>query len=300
VDFPVRRRWLGDLSGESLATAMSLDSATGNATRMVGPLLGGVILQVFSMTGVFVLSTIIFAACLVLVILSETPARAAVASGSHFVRELASGVRFVMDNPRLRRILAVTVAFNIWGFPFTSMIPVIGSDTLSLQPLMVGVLGSAEGFGALIGAVGLTALARPASFFSVYVFGTATYLFMVGYIGALTFVAGGPLHSFLAILAALTVTGVAGACFAAMQGTLTYLGTPPEYRSRVLGVLTLCIGTGPIGFFNIGWMAEAFGVPTALAISSLEGLFALALLWTYGRQDVGEPAPGAPRDPERA
>ena len=83
--------------------------------------------------------------------------------------------------------------------------------------------------------------------------------------------------------AALTVIGTAGACFAAMQGTLTYLAAPPIYRSRILGVLTLCIGTGPIGFFNVGWMAEIFGVPYALAIISFEGLLALLILWAWGK-----------------
>jgi hypothetical protein len=77
------------------------------------------------------------------------------------------------------------------------------------------------------------------------------------------------------------MTGIAGASFAAMQSTLTYLGASPEYRSRVLGVLTLCIGSGPIGFLNVGWMADIWGAPTALFVMSLEGLFALLLLWLY-------------------
>jgi len=68
-----------------------------------------------------------------------------------------------------------------------------------------------------------------------------------------------------------------------MQGTLTYLASPAQYRSRVLGVLTLCIGTGPIGFFNVGWMAENFGVANALIIISAEGLFALLALWVWGK-----------------
>ena len=79
----------------------------------------------------------------------------------------------------------------------------------------------------------------------------------------------------------LTTIGIAGACVAAMQSTLTYLGASPEYRSRVLGVLTLCIGSGPIGFFNVGWMADIWGAPTALLIMSLEGLFVLLVYWLY-------------------
>jgi hypothetical protein len=67
-----------------------------------------------------------------------------------------------------------------------------------------------------------------------------------------------------------------------MQSTLTYFHTAAEYRSRVLGVVALCIGTGPLGFLNVGWLAENHGVPAALAIMSLEGLFGLLLLWYWG------------------
>ena len=77
-----------------------------------------------------------------------------------------------------------------------------------------------------------------------------------------------------------------------MQGTLTYLASPPEYRSRVLGMLTLCIGTGPIGFFNVGLMAEQFGVAAALAIISVEGFVALLALWAWGGSETRK-SPGS-------
>ena len=67
-----------------------------------------------------------------------------------------------------------------------------------------------------------------------------------------------------------------------MQSVLTYLCAKPEYRSRVFGVFALCIGTGPLGFLNVGWLAEIYGVPAAMLIISAEGLFAILLLWIYG------------------
>ena len=97
------------------------------------------------------------------------------------------------------------------------------------------------------------------------------------------------MHSFIACCITLTAIGISGACFSTMQGTLTYAAAPPAYRSRVLGVLTLCIGTGPIGFFNVGLMAEFFGVPAALAIISLEGLFAMLVLWAFGKGSGAAP-----------
>ncbi|MEM7193178.1 MAG: MFS transporter, partial [Pseudomonadota bacterium] len=246
-------------------------------------------LELFSLAGVFYFSTLVFALCALLMLGVRLPVRGARTSTTFFLRELAAGVRFVVASPPLRRIFAITIVFNIWGFPFTSMIPVIGSANLGLNPFMVGVLSSTEGLGAFLGAVVIALLARPWMFFSIYLWGTTLYLCMVGYLGVLSFIAGGPVHSFLASSATLVVLGMASACFATMQGTLTYLAAAPEYRSRVLGVLTLCIGTGPIGFFNIGWMAESFGVSAALMISSVEGLLALLFLWAFSRDAQPDP-----------
>ena len=283
TDMPIRRRLLGDLAGDKVSAAMGLDSATGNATRMMGPLLGGIMLQLMGMFGVFWLSGFLYAICLLLIIVSSFPQRAVTTISTAFYSDLSSGIKFAANDPLLRRIFLITIIFNIWGFPFTSMIPVIGRDELSLTPFFVGVLSSMEGFGALLGALFITRFAFKEIFFRLYLGGTILYLSGIAYLALLTSVAGGPDHSFYASSAALTVIGTAGACFAAMQGTLTYLAAPPLYRSRILGVLTLCIGTGPLGFFNVGWMAEIFGVPYALAIISFEGLFALLILWAWGK-----------------
>ncbi len=287
TDMPIRRRLLGDLSGGNVSAAMSLDSATGNATRMAGPLLGGVVLQTVGMFGVFTFSGVIYAICLVLMLIAQLPGRITPAAPPSFLRDLAGGIRFVVGDRPLRRILTITIVFNLWGFPFTSMIPIIGREYLGLTPFYVGVISSMEGLGAFIGAMMVAMLAKPDYFFRIYLGGTLLNLSTIGYLGLLTLVAGGPHHSFFSVSVALVITGIASACFAAMQGTLTYLAAPPEFRSRVLGVLTLCIGSGPIGFFNVGWMAESFGVPAALGIISAEGLFVLLVLWVWGESQDG-------------
>ena len=295
ADMPVRRRLLGDLAGGDLATAMSLDSATSNATRMIGPVLGGVVLQAFSLVGVFVLSAAVFAVSLAAIAFTPVPGTPRRAQSTYFLRELISGIRFVAGDARLRWVLAVTVVFNVWGFPFTSMIPVIGAGRLGLDSSMVGLLSSAEGLGAFIGAVAVALAARPKGFAPLYLWGTAAYLALVGCLGVVSLAGGEVVDSFLAASGILLAVGLAGACFSAMQGTLSYLNAPPEYRSRVLGVLTLCIGTAPIGFLHVGWLAETFGVPAALMITGAEGLLALLLLRVCGaRYDAGAggPAPG--------
>ena len=282
TDMPVRRRLLGDLSDGDLAAAMSLDSATSNATRMAGPVLGGVVLQTFSLSGVFLLSAAVFAACLVAIALTPVPGAGRPAQSTHFVRELISGIRFVVGDARLRWVFGITIVFNVFGFPFTSMIPVIGSGQLGLDPAMVGLLGSTEGFGAFIGAIVIAMAVRPRAFASLYVWGTTAYLALVGCLGMVSLFGGGAVFPFVAAAGVLLAIGLAGACFSAMQSTLSYLNALPEYRSRVLGVLTLCIGTGPIGFLHVGWLAESFGAPVALMVTASEGLLALLVLRVVG------------------
>ena len=147
---------------------------------------------------------------------------------------------------------------------------------------MVGLLGSTEGFGAFIGAIVVAVAVRPRAFAPLYVWGTTAYLAFVGCLGTVSLLVAGPVLSFLAAAGVLLAVGLAGACFSAMQSTLSYLNALPEYRSRVLGVLTLCIGTGPIGFLHVGWLAETFGAPVALIVTASEGLLALLVLRLAG------------------
>ena len=281
TDMPVRRRLVGYLAGDSVSAAMSLDAATNSATRMAGPLFGGVMLQWVGITGVFFLSVSVYAICLVLVLLAQLPATGRRMASPALVRDLIAGVNFVLGDWKLRRVFLITIVFNVFGFPFTAMIPILGKEQLDLDPFLVGLLSSLEGFGAFVGALFVAVFGRPEAFARIFIWGCAGYLGAVFYLGILAYVAGGPYHSFMAVSMTLTVAGLFGAGFATMQSTLTYIHSSLEYRSRVFGVLALCIGTGPIGFLNVGWMAETFSLPTALLIMAVEGFFVLLVLWVY-------------------
>jgi hypothetical protein len=62
-------------------------------------------------------------------------------------------------------------------------------------------------------------------------------------------------------------------------------------RARLLGLMSVCIGVGPIGFLQIGLLADAIGARAAIVTIGLEGLAALALtypLWRAGSDAVTE------------
>jgi hypothetical protein len=71
------------------------------------------------------------------------------------------------------------------------------------------------------------------------------------------------------------------AVFAVMQATLVYKSAPVTMRARLLGVLSVCIGMGPIGFLYLGFLAEMFTPRTATMALAAQGLLVMLLTRRY-------------------
>lgn len=275
TDNPVRRKMIGDAVGPArIGAAMSLDVLASNVSRIAGPAIGGGLLAAFGVGVAFGLSALLYLVAIVVATGLRNGATADAPRGVPVWRELRDSFAAALRVPQLRGVLLVTVVFNVFAWPCTSMIPVIGRASLGLGPSGIGVLASMEGVGALATAALVGAAARPRFYPLLYVGGTAFYLAMM-VVFALS-------PSALPAALALLMTGVGGACFATMQATMTYLVAPPDMRGRALGVLSTAIGTGLFGFLQIGLLAEWLGAPMATAVVGSQGLLALLLthrLW---------------------
>ena len=267
---------MGEVVGPGrMSAAMSLDVGANNASRMLGPTVGGMLLATVGITGAFVVGI----AGYLIALIASTGVRhkdAAIASRSATVLEgVIEGVGVVRRNPRLIGTLVITVIYNTLGWPFTSMIPVIGQDNLHLGAAGIGTLASMDGVGAFCGAILIAFYASPPLFPRLYVGGVLVYLLML----PLFAVAASPLFAGFV----LVVTGFANAGFSIMQATLVYSLAPPEMRSRVFGVLSVCIGIGMLGFIHLGLLAGAMGASWATATIGVEGLVALWLTRRWWR-----------------
>jgi MFS family permease len=269
-DNPVRRVLMGEAVGrERMGWAMSLDVGASNASRAVGPAVGGMLLASVGIEGAFLLSVLLYGSALAATLSVRT--RIATSAGAAaMLARLRAGFALVGRDRRLAGALLVTVIYNLFGWPFTSMIPVIGRDSLNLGAEGIGLLAAVEGVGAFTGVVVLALWLKPAWYKACYVGGVVVYLGGVAGFALST--------SFPLAAAALLLTGVSGAGYAALQATIVYLAAPAEMRSRILGVLSLCIGTGPVGFIWLGWLAERIGANAATAVTAALGLLALAAI----------------------
>jgi MFS family permease len=271
MEHPVRRALIGDLVGpEGLGTAISLDSATFNGTRMAGPLAGGTVYALLGLPGAYAVGLAAYGFALWLVLGVAPAAQRPAPAGEGFLRSLVEGLRYVRGQGLLAGVMAVTVVANLFGFSYAAMVPVLGEGVLSLDAPGIGLLVSMEGLGASLGAVALAFVIRPGGYARVFTLGGGLFLVMV-----LVFARASTLP---VAMTALFLAGVGLAGFGAMQSTILLTASDPGLRSRVMGVLVVCIGAGPPGVLLVGFLAERLGVATALTLTSCAGITALLVL----------------------
>jgi MFS family permease len=269
TDHPVRRLLIGQAVGaRRMGAATSFDVMGSNASRAVGPVFGGVLLAALGPGAAFALALALYLAAIAAALPLRVGSVAEPRRAAGVLPELRESFGFAMREPKLRAAILVTIVFNLFAWPCASMVPVIGQDRLGLGPEGVGVLAGMDGFGALIGAALVGLFAKPERYAAIYLGGTILYL-----LALIAFaLAGSPLMAGTF----LVVVGIGGACFATMQGTLVFLLAPVERRGRALGVLSTAIGTGLIGFLQIGAIAHLAGAANAVALVAGMGLVALA------------------------
>jgi hypothetical protein len=59
-----------------------------------------------------------------------------------------------------------------------------------------------------------------------------------------------------------------------------FVEAPLATRSRVVGIVTVCSGTGPLGVLAIGVLSEQLGPSVAILIMAGLGVSGLSLVWT--------------------
>lgn len=280
-DNPLRRALMGDIVGPlRMGHAMALDAVANNACRLLGPMLGGVLLAQAGMTAVFALTALLYALALAALLTLSEPAAPITPAKSGAWSMLVGGFAAARETPSLAATLCITILFNIFCWPVLSMVPVIGQERLQLGTQQIGLLASMDGVGALLGAIALASLARKARYGHVYVGGML--VFLAGLL--MLALAAHPLMAGVAML----VIGLGQSGFAAMQTTLVFVTAPPQRRLEAMGLLTMCIGIAPLGFIAVGWLAERVGAPTATVIFALGGFAALAMSWPLWRPCVRE------------
>ena len=135
TEMSTRRRMVGEVAGpHRIVPAIALDSATNAATRMIGPILGGVIFGWLGMRGAYTLTALVqFMAAFALAGLAyeQVIRRLDLA---RIPAEIAEGLAFARTRNTILLVYGVTVVTNAFAFAYSGLVAPIGSGVFTSRP----------------------------------------------------------------------------------------------------------------------------------------------------------------------
>jgi MFS family permease len=291
LDDPSRRTAIFDLAGrERLASAMSLETINNNSGKIVGPLIGGVLIASTGFVGSYAVILALDAVSLLMISRLKLPHRPLGEGAPVQVwRSLREGLGHSINNRMVLGVLSMSLIMNSLVFPIQYFIPVIASDLLMVGPTLGGLLGSAEGIGNFLGGIILAVRRNIGQYGRVFAIGALLVAVMV------TLVAWSPW--FAVSFSLLLLGGLGQAGFSTMQSTILLLESAPEMRGRTMGAQGVVNGMGHlVGGTEIGAIASTFGIGIAIGLNAGAGILLILLVMVL--TPLVKRHPGGAADPQ--
>jgi MFS family permease len=242
-----------------LMTAISLNSVLRKGTQLIGPALGGLSVAFLGVANTYFIKTAGFAITIVtLLLIRATNPVEHRARHAKPLQAIADGFRYVRTESVIGALLLMEATVSLFG-SYNTMLVIFAKDIFQVGPEGLGILQSASGAGTILGSLVLASLGKVTHMGRVIA--VCGVLHGVGVV-ALAFC---PLY--LLALPILLLTGVADVTMGALRATVLQLRSRRELIGRVMSLHAMSTrGSGPLGQFQAGTLAEIFGVRTGLAI----------------------------------
>jgi MFS family permease len=255
---------------DELLAATSLGSAQYNLGRVIGPALAGAVIATTSYTMAFVVNAASFLAVVAALIVMHLPTVPKPAHREGIWHGIKEGVRVARREPGCRAAIGLIAAVAFLAAPFIALIPakanLLATDAKQTAGI-TGILTTAQGVGAVIGALLVAPLAARLGrrrALQVAIFSTCAALTIYGYAPNVA-------------SAALALAFVGASYIGVLSGlnTVVQLRAPAAYRARVLSLFFVALGVVyPIGALVQGALADHL----TLARTTTAGAVALSLV----------------------
>ena len=269
IDNPARQVFAMDLVGRDLlVSAISLFEVVLNASRVLGPAAGGIILTLAGPAPCFAVNALSFAAPLAVLLACRTPAHAAAPRPAGRQRgAVLQGLKYVWSVPEIRACVALAA---VSGLIFNTAIfyPLLAVDAFHLDGGGYGGLVASFGLGALPGAIlAARSKGQPS--------GRVVLALAACTTGAMTLTAFAP--DVAVGLVGLALTGFTSIWYIATANTLVQLRAGAELRGRVMGVWVMALpGMSPLTSVLAATADSLGGVRLSYFLTAL-ALLAVAL-----------------------
>lgn len=252
LDFPARQSFLVEMVGrDKLASAIALNSGTFNGARVVGPGLAGILIAVFGIGGAFILNGISYIAVLIALLYIKVQASLPKIH-PHPIHAIKEGITYTYNHSVIRILLLFTGITSIFGWSYTTIMPVLVQDNFHLGVSSLGLFYSAAGLGALLGALIISIFSKKVNPMVFIITGSMIFTSSLVAFSLINYI---PLVLFFLFLAGVGLLMQ----FSTISMTIQHL-VADHLRGRVMSIYTLMfIGMIPLGSFQIGFLTEYFG-----------------------------------------
>ena len=273
-DNPARQTFMIEMVGrEDLPNAVSLNSVVMNASRVVGPAIGGVIITVFGLGICFFVNAASYVAVIVGLAMMRTSELHPTAPVERAKGQVRDGFRYVWRTPALRNVLLSVALIGIFAYNFTVTLALLAKGTFHGGAGTYATLTACMGAGAIVGGLAAAHRARP----------TPRLLQVLALIfgGLLAAVALAP--TLLAADLLIVLMGAASIGFIATANATLQLTADPSMRGRVMALYAMAfLGTTPIGAPLVGAIAQWTSPRIALLTGAAATIVSAGLLmWRH-------------------
>jgi MFS family permease len=260
IDAPVRQSFVVQMVGKmDLENAIILNSALFNGARFVGPAIAGVIIATAGEGVCFLLNALSYIAVLWALACMRLDAVLPPADKTGFISGLQEGFVYAYRSLTIRTLLLLISFTSLLGMPYVILMPVFARDVLAGGPQTLGMLYSATGIGALVGAAYLASRKRIPGL--IEVIAAASFLFSIGLIG-FSFSPWLLLSLFLMILAGFGMMVQMISCNTILQTIVD-----DDKRGRIMSLYAVSfMGITPIGNLLMGSVAHSLGASACMLI----------------------------------
>ena len=276
IDNPARQTFVLEMVGrEDLPNAVGLNSVVMNSSRVVGPAVGGIVIQLFGLAPCFFFNAASFAAVLLALRLMDGSKLQPAPRVPRAKGQLREGFRYVWSEPLVRTPLIMMAVIGTLAFNFQVVIPLISTKTFGLDAGGFGALTSVMGAGAVVG--GLAAASRRGISYRRLL--TLTFAMGVAILAA-------ALAPTLALeVVALFFMGLASFAFIATANSTLQLTSRADMRGRVMALYAIAfLGSTPVGSPIVGWIAGQWGPRMGFAVGGVAALLSgAAAAWSLTR-----------------
>lgn len=262
----------GLVGREDVPGAISLNSAQMNASRVIGPIIGGVLYSLVGPAWIFAGNAATYLFVVVALMMVTLPAVPQVPTHASRWRQLTAGITVARQDPVVGRCLVTVFVFSLLALAFIGQMPVVAAHNLGIN------LSKSPDYGILYACFGTGALAGAISIGTVFATTSKPLIVRICLVGySISLCAFALERSPVPAYVNVAVTGAFYFAFITALNTTLQARLHENVRGRVMALWMMGFG-GTVGIGNllIGPVVAAVGITDVLLFGA--GV-ALVLAW---------------------